>query len=65
MHGAPSCTTTLVKRGDDWLAQWMPKIIASDDFQQARLVVIITWDEGSATNNHIPTLVVAQDRPRV
>ena len=60
MHGAPSCTTSLVKRGDQWLARWMPQIIASSDFQAARLVVIITWDEGSATSNHIPTLVVAQ-----
>ena len=59
MHGAPSCTTNLVNRGDDWLARWMPQIVASPDFRAARLVVIITWDEGSATSNHIPTLVVA------
>ncbi len=60
MHGAPSCTTDLVKRGDDWLARWMPQIVASPDFRASRLVVIITWDEGSATSNHIPTLVVAR-----
>jgi phosphatidylinositol-3-phosphatase len=60
MHGAPSCRTSLVKRGDDWLARWMPQIIASADFQSARLVVVITWDEGSSTSNHIPTLVVAR-----
>ncbi|MFL6100735.1 MAG: alkaline phosphatase family protein [Actinomycetales bacterium] len=60
MHGAPSCQTTIIKSGDNWLAKWMPQIIASDDFQQARLVVLITWDEGSGTTNHIPTLVVAR-----
>jgi hypothetical protein len=60
MHGATTCSTSLVKRGDDWLAKWMPQIIASADFQQARLVVIITWDEGSATSNHIPTLVLSR-----
>ena len=60
MHGAPSCRSDRVKRGDDWLARWMPQILASPDFQAARLVVIITWDEGSATSNHIPTLIVAR-----
>lgn len=60
MHGAPSCKTSLVKRGDNWLATWMPLIIASPDFQSAKLAVIITWDEGSDTDNHIPTLVVAK-----
>jgi hypothetical protein len=60
MHGAASCKTTVIKRGDDWLARWMPQIIASDDFQQARLMVLITWDEGSSTSNHIPTLLVAR-----
>jgi hypothetical protein len=60
MHGAPSCRTDLVKRGDSWLATWMPQIIASPDFQASRLMVVITWDEGSATSNHIPTLLVAR-----
>jgi hypothetical protein len=60
MHGAPSCRTDLVKHGDDWLARWMPQIIASPDFQAARLLVVITWDEGSSTSNHIPALVAAR-----
>jgi hypothetical protein len=60
MHGASTCPTLWVKRGDNWLARWMPQIIASDDFQQARLAVVITWDEGSTTSNHIPTLIVAR-----
>jgi hypothetical protein len=59
MHGAPSCTAS-VKTGDNWLAKWMPLIIASDDFQQARLAVLITWDEGSSSSNHVPTLLVAR-----
>jgi len=60
MHGASTCSGSMVKRGDDWLAQWMPKIIASDDFQQSRLAVFVTWDEGSPATNHIATLVVAK-----
>lgn len=60
MHGATPCSTDLVKNGDDWLASWMPKIIASDDFRSGRLLVIITWDEGSTVSNHIPTVLVGQ-----
>ncbi len=59
MHGAPSCTGNRVARGDAWLATWMPRIIAGPDFRAGRLVVVITWDEGSHASNHIPTLVVA------
>jgi phosphatidylinositol-3-phosphatase len=58
MHGATGCTTGKVKRGDDWMAAWMPQILASPDFMTGRLLVVITWDEGSPTSNHIPTLVV-------
>jgi hypothetical protein len=54
------CAHPLVTIGDNWLAKWMPQIIASSDFQVGRLVVVITWDEGSATSNHIATLVVAR-----
>lgn len=60
MHGASNCSANPIRDGDDWLAQWMPSIIASADFQQARLLVIITWDEGSTTSNHIPTLVIGK-----
>jgi hypothetical protein len=59
MHGAPSCQSSIVKRGDSWLAAWLPRVMASADFQQARLVVLVTWDEGSRTSNHIATLLVA------
>jgi hypothetical protein len=58
MHGAPSCSGGLVAKGDSWLAAWMPKIIASKDFQSSRLLVVITWDEGTKESNHIATLVV-------
>jgi phosphatidylinositol-3-phosphatase len=60
MHGAPSCTGGKVKRGDNWLATWMPLVMASPDFQEGRLLVIITWDEGSKSSNHIPTLLVGR-----
>lgn len=60
MHGADGCTSGKVKRGDSWLATWMPIIIGSPDFQQGRLLVVITWDEGSKSSNHIPTVLVGR-----
>jgi hypothetical protein len=60
MHGAASCDSVKVKRGDDWLARWMPLIMAAPDFQQGRLLVMITWDEGSKKSNHIPTVLVGR-----
>jgi hypothetical protein len=60
MHGAANCSSGKVKRGDDWLARWMPLVMAAPDFQQGRLLVIITWDEGSRQSNHIPTVLVGR-----
>jgi len=60
MHGAPSCETGKLAAADAWLADWMPKILAGPDFTSGRLVIFITWDEGTATgDNHIPALVLS------
>jgi hypothetical protein len=59
MHGARGCPNDKVATGDAWLARWMPSIISGPDFRSGRLAVIITWDEGSQTDNHIPTLVLS------
>jgi phosphatidylinositol-3-phosphatase len=60
MHGAPSCPSHRVANGDTWLAQWIPQIMAGPDYRAGRLVIIIIiWDEGSSTSNHIPTLVIS------
>lgn len=58
MHGAAACPRNQVATGDAWLARWIPEILAGPDFRTGRLVVIVTWDEGSPTDNHIATLVV-------
>jgi hypothetical protein len=58
MHGAAGCPGDLVASGDRWLAGWLPQVLAGPDFRAGRLLVVITWDEGSTTDNHIPTLVV-------
>jgi hypothetical protein len=59
MHGASSCPGTHVADGDRWLSQWIPRILTGADYRAGRLVVIITWDEGSRTDNHIPTIVIS------
>jgi hypothetical protein len=58
MHGADNCRKDLVKRGDSWLASWVPRIIEAADFQAGRLTVVITWDEGTSKSNHIATVVL-------
>ncbi len=62
MHGDPSCpppndTAALVAAGDAWLGRWLPLIMAGEDYRTGRLVIILTWDEGSKESNHIPAMV--------
>ena len=59
MHGAPGCYDHVVRRGDGWLREWLPVLMAGPDYRARRLLILITWDEGSKTDNHIPTLVIA------
>ena len=59
MHGAAGCPADLVGAGDRWLGSWLPRIMAGPDYRAGRLTVIVTFDEGTSTSNHIPTLVVA------
>jgi hypothetical protein len=59
MHGAPGCTSTDPDNGDAWLRTWLPQIMAAPDYTAHRLVIIITWDEGTPSDNHIPTLVIS------
>jgi phosphatidylinositol-3-phosphatase len=58
MHGAPACPAN-IGAGDRWLQSWVPMILSSADYTAHRLVVIITWDEGTETTNHLPTLVIS------
>ena len=58
MHGAGPCPGGRVAAGDDWLQSLIPSILEGPDYRAGRLVVI-TWDEGTRTDNHIPTVVIA------
>jgi hypothetical protein len=59
MHGGAPCTGDPVGAGDRWLRSWLPSILAGPDYRSGRLAIIITWDEGTGTDNHIPTLVIS------
>ncbi|MFI5895004.1 alkaline phosphatase family protein [Actinoplanes sp. NPDC051513] len=59
MHGTPKCSTDLITAGDRWLRTWLRQIITGPDYRAGRLTIVITWDEGTSSSNHIPTIVVA------
>ncbi len=45
-----------VQTGDAWLARLVPQILASKTFTKQHSLLVITWDEGSRTDNTIPTI---------
>lgn len=48
------CSTAVA---DQWLAQTIPKILGTSAWQQNGLL-LITWDEGEDSANHVLTLVI-------
>ena len=48
------CSTTIA---DQWLAQTVPKILATSTWHQNGLL-LITWDEGEDSANHVLTMVI-------
>ncbi|MDX6211117.1 MAG: phosphatidylinositol-3-phosphatase [Frankiales bacterium] len=69
MHSCPTRT------GDDWLARWVPRIVASPGYRQGSTAVFITFDEGEGGHSyqcatdttdvgcHVATVVVAPSTP--
>ena len=50
--------------GDDWLAGWFAKILASPAYVNGSTVVVVTWDEDdNSASNHIPLVVVSPSTP--
>jgi len=66
MHSCPtqSDATTEIKTGDAWLSTFMPKIVASPEYQSGATAVFITWDEDDyGDSQHIVTIVVSPSTP--
>ena len=45
-----------VRTGDDWLSRQVPRILASPAFTTKNSLLVVTYDEGSKSNNHIVTV---------
>jgi acid phosphatase len=65
MHGGAGCPTNLVRAGDDWLRQTLGQVMAGPDWTAGQLVILIGWDEGSDTDNHVPGLVLSPTTSQV
>ncbi|MEI7626570.1 MAG: alkaline phosphatase family protein, partial [Actinomycetota bacterium] len=53
-----------VKRGDDFLATVVPKVLASAQYRAGELALFITWDEDNyASEQHTITLVISPTTP--
>jgi hypothetical protein len=53
-HDGHDCSTAIA---DQWLSQTVPMILATSAWQQGGLL-LITWDEGEDSANHVLTLVI-------
>jgi phosphatidylinositol-3-phosphatase len=68
MHSS-SCgndTSTEVRQGDSWLAEFLPKVLASSQYRSGSTAIFVTWDEddySKSNSQHIPTLVIAPSVP--
>jgi hypothetical protein len=58
MHDKCSPLNNKVKQGDKWLSTEVPKILASDAYQQGG-ALFITWDEGSSNDGPIGMIVLS------
>ncbi len=55
-----------VAQADNWVAGWLPQILASPAYRSGRLAVLIVWDEGEGSGNvpsHVPLIVMSASTP--
>lgn len=64
MHGGEPCSGDRIRAGDDWLAALLPTVFTGPDYRAGRLLVIVAWDEGTSTSNHVPLLVIGPTAKR-
>jgi hypothetical protein len=54
MHTACEPSNNLIRQGDDWLALWIPRIMASDAYKHGG-AIFITWDEATEDDADCPS----------
>jgi hypothetical protein len=57
MHGGAGCPADLIRAGDTWLAEWIPRLQASPAY--ANGAIVITWDENEGGNAPIGLIVLS------
>jgi len=57
-HGASGCPANLIKTADDWLATFVPKILASEAYKDDG-AVFITWDESEKGDHPIGMIALS------
>lgn len=50
MHDCP------VRTGDDWLSEWVPRILAAPTFARGRSLLVVVWDEGQGSSNKVAAI---------
>jgi hypothetical protein len=56
-HDTHDCS---VRTGDDYLKSLIPVILASPDYTNGRLAVVVTWDENDGSSgNRVPAVIVS------
>jgi hypothetical protein len=49
-----------VQTGDTFLSSYVPRLLATTQYQAGNTVIFITWDEDDgSSNNHVPTIVIS------
>jgi hypothetical protein len=48
-----------IKAGDDWFREFLPKLLATPEYQAGNTAILVTWDEGQLTNSQVPLFVVS------
>ena len=54
MHSTCAPRNNQIKQGDDWLALWFPRLLASDAFK-GNGAIFITWDEAEEDSPNCPS----------
>jgi phospholipase C len=52
-----------IDTGDRWLAVWIPRILRSPAYRSGGTALFVTYDEGTDSDNHVYTVVVAPSVP--
>ncbi len=59
MHKVPNSTISQrIQNGDNWAKVFIPQLLNSASYQAGDTAIIITWDEGNASNFFVPLIII-------